>query len=212
MIRGQRGRRARLAQTLLLRSARAAARPLLGLLRFYGGQPIIGCCALYHRYFEQGHLQFITTSTYRRAALFPDPVNCPLFVEAVKAARCKFRFRLVGWVLMPEHFHLLFQPADAGFTSALVKEIKQRSAAAILQAPARPQPCSCLSITAPGVASAAHRARSGAFPGLATALRSFRCVHREKADRETRLHAPQPGETRIGGKPSRLALVELAVL
>jgi REP element-mobilizing transposase RayT len=34
---------------------------------------------------------------------------------------------------MPEHFHLLFQPVDAGLTSAIVKDIEQRSAAALLQ-------------------------------------------------------------------------------
>ena len=88
---------------------------------------------LYHRHFEPGHLQFITTSTYRRVALLADFTGAPLFVQALRAARSKFGFRLIGWVLMPEHFHLLFQPTEAQATSAIVQDVKQRSAAAILQ-------------------------------------------------------------------------------
>jgi putative transposase len=88
---------------------------------------------LYHRLYEAGHLQFITSSTYRRIPIFTDFAFAPFFVEALRAARAKFRFRLVGWVLMPEHFHLLFQPADARLTSAIVKDTKQRSAATILK-------------------------------------------------------------------------------
>jgi putative transposase len=34
---------------------------------------------------------------------------------------------------MPEHFYLLFRPAEAELTWAIVKDVKQRSAAAILQ-------------------------------------------------------------------------------
>jgi REP element-mobilizing transposase RayT len=61
-------------------------------------------------------LQFITTSTYRRVRVFSIPSFPQLFVEALRAVRSKFSFRLVGWVLMPEHFHLLFQPWPAAAT------------------------------------------------------------------------------------------------
>jgi putative transposase len=88
---------------------------------------------IYHRFFEAGHLQFITTSTYRRARLFSHPQYCRLFVEALRTARLKFCFRLIGWVLMPEHFHLSLQPVAAAATSDIVKDIKQRSAHSILQ-------------------------------------------------------------------------------
>jgi putative transposase len=45
----------------------------------------------------------------------------------------KFQFRLVGWVLMPEHFHILFQPVEQ-FTWAIVEHTKQLSAGAVLKA------------------------------------------------------------------------------
>ncbi len=88
----------------------------------------------YHRHFEPGQLQFITTSAYRRASVFADFRYCQLFTQALQAARCKFQFKLIGWVLMPEHFHLLLQPPAAESTSAIVKDIKQRRAFAILEA------------------------------------------------------------------------------
>ena len=86
------------------------------------------------RHFEPGHLQFITTSTYRRVPLFSIPSFPQLFVDALRAARAKFSFLLVGWVLMPEHFHLLFQPWPARATPEMIKDLKQRSAHAILEA------------------------------------------------------------------------------
>jgi putative transposase len=76
--------------------------------------------------FEAGHLQFITTSTYRRVRVFSHPDYCALFVNAVREARAKFRFLLIGWVLL--------QPWPAESTSDLVKDIKQRSANFILKA------------------------------------------------------------------------------
>jgi putative transposase len=78
-------------------------------------------------------LQFVTSITYRRAPIFSTPSRRELFVEAFRAVRSKLDFLLVGWVLMPEHFHLLFQPWPAQSTSNILKELKQRSARAILE-------------------------------------------------------------------------------
>ena len=88
---------------------------------------------LYHHQFEAGQLQFITSSTYRRVAIFSTWSFSRLFVEALQAVRSKLDFLLRGSVLMPEHFHLLFQPWPAESTSNIVKELKQRSAHAILE-------------------------------------------------------------------------------
>ncbi|MGH9432601.1 MAG: transposase, partial [Terriglobia bacterium] len=89
---------------------------------------------LYHRHFEPGQLQFIASSTSRRAPIFSNPACCQFFVQALRAARSKFHFRLIGWVLMPEHFHVLLQPASSQSTSDIVKDVKQRSAFTVLKA------------------------------------------------------------------------------
>jgi putative transposase len=88
---------------------------------------------LYHRYFKPGQLQFVTSSTYRRVPVFLNPEYRKIFVDSLRAVRSKLDFLLIGWVLMPEHFHVLLRPGISESTSNIVKELKQRSAAAVLQ-------------------------------------------------------------------------------
>lgn len=85
------------------------------------------------RNFTPGQLQFITASTYRRAALFLSPRFCGEFVGSLQEVRGELDFRLLGWVLMPDHFHLLIWPEPAGATSKIVQQLKQRAAARILE-------------------------------------------------------------------------------
>ncbi|HET7840623.1 MAG TPA: transposase [Terriglobia bacterium] len=85
-------------------------------------------------YFAPGQLQFITASTYRRVPLFCSPRFSREFVKVLETLRREFKFHLLGWVLMPEHFHLLIWPQPAESTSRLVQQLKQRTAAGILRA------------------------------------------------------------------------------
>ena len=55
-------------------------------------------------------------------------------MEAVRAVRSRLGFLLIGWVLMPEHFHLLLKPGLEELPSNIVKALKQGSAFAILEA------------------------------------------------------------------------------
>ena len=57
---------------------------------------------IYHRHFELGQLQFITTSTYRRAKLFESKLFRWYFVQVLQQLPKETGFRLIGWVLMPE--------------------------------------------------------------------------------------------------------------
>jgi len=43
-------------------------------------------------------------------------------------------FLLIGWVLMPEHFHVLLKPEPADSTPKIVKQLKQQTASHILGA------------------------------------------------------------------------------
>ena len=88
---------------------------------------------LYHRSYSPGQLQFITTSTYRRAPLFFSERFCRCFVERLEEGRQELKFLLIGWVLMPEHFHLLLLPQPAESVPAIVKGLKQETARRILR-------------------------------------------------------------------------------
>ena len=66
----------------------------------------------YKRFYSPGELQFITTSTYRRAPLFLSERFCRCFVRTLERLWQEMKFLLIGWVLMPDHFHLLLNPAE----------------------------------------------------------------------------------------------------
>jgi len=92
-----------------------------------------GPMPVYHRTYSPGQLQFITTSTYRRAPIFLSERLCHGFVQRLEEVRQEMKFLLLGWVLMPDHFHLLLCPQPAGSTSLIVKGLKEQTAERILK-------------------------------------------------------------------------------
>jgi putative transposase len=87
----------------------------------------------YRRHYSPGQLQFITTSTYRRAPLFLSERFRRCFAEILSETRTEMKFLLIGWVLMPEHFHLLLTPEPAEATSRIIKRLKEETATQILR-------------------------------------------------------------------------------
>ena len=97
----------------------------------------------FKRHFGPGQLQFLTSSTYRRARLFESDRMAGAerssalrwtFVEVLGRLRTQMGFLLIGWVLMPDHFHLLIKPEPAESTSRIMQELKKRTAQSILSA------------------------------------------------------------------------------
>lgn len=62
------------------------------------------------RHHDDGQAHFLTFSCYRRLPLLSKDRTREWFVEAVEAARTQHEFHLWGWVIMPEHVHLLLCP------------------------------------------------------------------------------------------------------
>jgi putative transposase len=81
------------------------------------------------RYFAPGQLQFITSSVYRRLKLFDSDRLRLMFVEVLREYRQEAGFLLLGWVLMPEHFHFLIKPEPAESTSRLLQEVQEANRA-----------------------------------------------------------------------------------
>ncbi len=59
-----------------------------------------------HHFYGGNHLHYLTSSTYRRARLFDSERFKGQFVGTLDDLRTEFDFRIIGYVLMPEHFHL----------------------------------------------------------------------------------------------------------
>jgi putative transposase len=62
------------------------------------------------RYEIENQARFLTFSTYRRLPLFNDTSLKDNFARCLARARERLGFALLGWVVMPEHAHLLIVP------------------------------------------------------------------------------------------------------
>src|SRR6202142_3840414 len=59
------------------------------------------------RYYGTGDLHFITCSCYQRQAGLATARRRDLFLSVLERMRKRYQFVVVGYVVMPEHFHLL---------------------------------------------------------------------------------------------------------
>lgn len=83
------------------------------------------------RYYGLGHLHFITFSCYQRLPLLKEPATRDRFLRILEEVRRKYRFVVVGYVVMPEHVHLLINEPKVGTPSTAMQVLKQRSSRAI---------------------------------------------------------------------------------
>ena len=86
-----------------------------------------------HRYYGAGNLHFITTSCYQRRALLGSRKNRDLFLIVLEQVRRRYHFVVVGYVVMPEHVHLLFGEPERGNPSIVMQAIKQAFARRLLR-------------------------------------------------------------------------------
>ena len=81
-----------------------------------------------HRYYGTRNLHFITCSCYRGQPHLGTARLRDVFLTLLEETRRKYRFVVHGYVLMPEHFHLLITEPEVGDPSVVMKVIKQRFA------------------------------------------------------------------------------------
>lgn len=78
------------------------------------------------RFYGQGDLHFLTFSCYRRLPLLGTVRARNLFVQALGKIRERYGFHLVGYVVMPNHVHLLISESPKATPSEVLKVLKQR--------------------------------------------------------------------------------------
>jgi putative transposase len=66
------------------------------------------------RYQQAGDLHFVTFSCYHRLGYLDAPGVRDLFEEALGRRHHCYRFDVVGYVVMPEHVHLLVSEPGKG--------------------------------------------------------------------------------------------------
>ena len=93
-----------------------------------------------HRTYGAHHLHFITTSCYRRLAFLGAARSRDIFLTILEQTRQRYRFVVVGYVVMPEHVHLLLTEPEVGTPSTVMQVLKQRTARALLPTRKRRNP------------------------------------------------------------------------
>ncbi len=83
------------------------------------------------RYYGKGHLHFVTFGCYHRRPHLKTARAKDLFSQVLGEARQRYQFHLVGYVVMPDHVHLLISEPKRGTPSTVVQVLKQRVSRAL---------------------------------------------------------------------------------
>ena len=84
-------------------------------------------------FYGSGHLHYITCSCYRRMQLLSGRRR-DLFLRQLESLRVQYRFVVAGYVVMPEHVHMLVSEPQRRDLSVLIKALKQAVARRVLGA------------------------------------------------------------------------------
>ena len=76
------------------------------------------------RFHESGQSHFITFSCYRRQPNFANAAVYDLFPRCLEDMRRRFDLRIYGYVVMPEHVHLLLSEPDHGTLAEAIHYLK----------------------------------------------------------------------------------------
>jgi len=85
------------------------------------------------RYYGAGTLHFITCSCYHRKPWLDTESRRNLFVTVLEKVRQRYRFVVLGYVVMPERFHLLISEPHKGDPSKVMQLVKQLYAQRVLR-------------------------------------------------------------------------------
>ncbi len=85
------------------------------------------------RFHIQGHVYYVTTNVYRRLRLFTRPSLVLPLLDSLNFYRHKYTFKLLGYVIMPDHLHLLVWPQDPEQMGAFMRDFKKFTAVRLIR-------------------------------------------------------------------------------
>jgi putative transposase len=77
------------------------------------------------RYQQNRDLHFITFSCYGRKPKLGQPAAREIFERALERTRRRYGFCVIGYVVMPEHVHLLVSEPEDGTLATALQALKQ---------------------------------------------------------------------------------------
>ena len=86
-----------------------------------------------HRYYGAGYSHFITTSCYRRLPFLGSSRHRDLCLKCLEQTRRCYGFAIIGYVVMPDHVHLLLTEPQRANPSVVMQALKQSFARQLLR-------------------------------------------------------------------------------
>jgi putative transposase len=77
------------------------------------------------RFYGTRDLHFITCSCYHRQSILGTPARRDLFMSILEQTRVRCRVIVLGYVVMPEHFHMLIAEPDICSPATVMQVLKQ---------------------------------------------------------------------------------------
>jgi putative transposase len=100
-----------------------------------------------HRFYGGRDLHFLTFSCYQRQPFFNNAAHCDLFLRILERVRRRYRLVVLGYVVMPEHVHLLLSEPQRATLSTAIQALKLGVVRTLQipndEAPAVPTPRAC---------------------------------------------------------------------
>ena len=168
-------------------------------------------CCLYHGVchaqrpasdLRRNHLHFITTSCYRRLPFLRTARSRDTFLSILEQTRQRYRFVVVGYVVMPEHIHLLLTEPEVGTPSTVMQVLKQRTGSRFVVQAQTEEPAPTQSVC--------RRAQAPSV--LAGTLLRLQRMDDEEARGKAQVYASQSTEARPGRCTGGMALEQLSFL
>ena len=75
---------------------------------------------------SSGHLHAVNINCFRKSAIFGTAEPRDVFLRILEEARVRYRFDVVGYVVMPTHVHLLVSEPEDRPLSTAIQVVKQR--------------------------------------------------------------------------------------
>ncbi|MDP3899801.1 MAG: transposase [bacterium] len=77
------------------------------------------------RFYEPHAVYFITTVTNQRFPYFEEAIFCQLFIENLRIVKHMKQFKLFGFIILPDHIHLLIKVEEKFNISEIMFSIKK---------------------------------------------------------------------------------------
>lgn len=80
-----------------------------------------------------GHAYFVTSKVYKNKNVFVYKKFCEIIIDTLKYVREQGKLKLLGYVIMPDHLHLIVWPQGEKYISDIMRDFKKYASRQIIK-------------------------------------------------------------------------------